>query len=347
MARAKARQATAARTAAIVRSISSIPKQRIAVSLPAGFRAPIRATTADLPPAVAVALAQAPEPRRSTVMAAGVPFAAVEWGPPAARPILLVHGVTSSSAVWWRTGPALAAAGWRVVAIDMPGHGRTGHWNGHHRFRDAAGDVAAFARAAGIANKAGMTGTAAKAVADGPAEDPSAGLVVLGHSWGAGTAAELPRAGLRPARLVLLDPVVLPQPMMGAMLDDPVERHYGDLGEAMRVIGGANRAWAYGDVLAKAEGLTQVDPDAARAILLDNRDWDGGLAALADPAAAGLETWVIRGEPSTGGLCPDEALAAFAARIGPERILTVDGGPHSPQRTHPEAFLAALLRALA
>jgi pimeloyl-ACP methyl ester carboxylesterase len=305
------------------------------VPTPAGFPAPIRATTADLPPAVAAALAQAPEPRRSTVTAAGVPFAVIEWGAETSRPILLVHGVTSSSAVWWRTGPALAVAGWRVVAIDMPGHGRTGHWNGHHRFRDAADDVAAFARAAGIAR------------ADGGAEDPSTGLVVLGHSWGAGTAAELPRAGVRPARLVLLDPVVLPQAMVAAMLDDPVERHYDDLGDAMRAIGAANRAWSYGDVLAKAEALTQVDPVAARAILLVNGDWDGGLAALRDPAAAGLETWVIRGEPPTGGLLPDEALPAFATVVGAERILTVEGGPHSPQRTHPEAFLAALLRALA
>ena len=288
--------------------------------------APIRATAADLPPPVAEALTEALEGRRSIVSAAGIPFATIEWGARATRPILLVHGVTSSSAVWWRTGPALAAAGWRVVAIDMPGHGGTGHWNGHHRFRDAAGDVATFARAAGIAG-----------------ED----LVALGHSWGAGIAAELPRSGLRPARLVLLDPVVLPRPLIAAMLDDPVERPYDDLAEAMRAIGTANRTWSYGDVLAKAEALTQVDPEAARAILLDNGDWDGGLAALGDRAGAGLETWVIRGQPPTGGLMPDEALPAFAAAIGAERIRTVEGGPHSPQRSHPEAFLVALLRALA
>jgi hypothetical protein len=36
----------------------------------------------------------------------------------------------------------------------------------------------------------------------------------------------------------------------------------------------------------------------------------------------------------------------LAARIGAEHVLTVAGGPHSPQRTHPEATLVALLRAL-
>ena len=91
--------------------------------------------------------------------------------------------------MWWRVGPALAAAGHRVVAVDQAGHGRTGHWQGHHRFRDNAADVVAFARAIGLGSDA---------------------LRVIGHSWGGLTAAALPVAGLRPARLVLLDPPVVP-----------------------------------------------------------------------------------------------------------------------------------------
>jgi pimeloyl-ACP methyl ester carboxylesterase len=38
-------------------------------------------------------------------------------------------------------------------------------------------------------------------------------------------------------------------------------------------------------------------------------------------------------------------LPDFAARLGPERISTIDGGPHSPHRTHPEALVGAVLRA--
>jgi pimeloyl-ACP methyl ester carboxylesterase len=34
-----------------------------------------------------------------------------------------LHGVTSSAATWWKVGPALAALGWDVCAIDLPGHG--------------------------------------------------------------------------------------------------------------------------------------------------------------------------------------------------------------------------------
>ena len=60
----------------------------------------------------------------------------------------------------------------------------------------------------------------------------------------------------------------------------------------------ANPAWSAGDVEAKAEALVQLDVDAARAVLLENGDWDGGLADLSDPAAAGiLDIWLDPGRP--------------------------------------------------
>ena len=104
----------------------------------------------DLPAAVRDALEAPTEGERFGVEAAGIPWSALAWGDPGARPLLLIHGVTSSAAIWWRVGPALAATGRRVVAVDQAGHGRTGHWQGHHRFRDNAADVAAFIRAAGL-----------------------------------------------------------------------------------------------------------------------------------------------------------------------------------------------------
>jgi hypothetical protein len=56
--------------------------------------------------------------------------------------------------------------------------------------------------------------------------------------------------------------------------------------------------------------------------------------------------WLIRGEPAAGGLTPDELLPAFEARIGTDHVVTLQGAPHSPQRTHLEATVAAILRAL-
>ena len=282
-------------------------------------------TDTRLPPGVAAALARPAEGRRSTVHAAGIPWSSLEWGDPAARPLLLIHGVTSSAATWWRVGPALAAGGRHVIAVDLPGHGRTGHWLGHHRFRDNAADVVAFVRRAGL---------------DRP------DLQAVGHSWGAVTAAALPSQGLRPATLVLLDPPSLSHAFMSAQVEEPTERTYDDLDEAIVAVKAADPTWADGDVLAKAEALTQLDESAARSVLIDNGDWDGGLADLRDPAAAGVDIWIVRGDPTTGGYLPDAVLPAFEAVIGIGHVATIPGAPHSPQRTHPVETTAALLRAL-
>ncbi len=285
----------------------------------------VHAAPDDLPPAIRAPFEAPSDGRRSTIGAAGIHWSVVEWGAPDDRPLLLIHGVTASARVWWRIAPALAATGRRVVAPDLAGHGHTGQWRGHHRFDQNARDVAALARAAGIGRP---------------------DLQVVGHSWGGMTAAALPAAGLVPATLVLLDPPVLPAAEMAEMVTDPTNRTYTDLDTARTALAAGNPTWALGDIEAKAEALVRLQLEAARAVLLDNGDWDGGLAALADPGAADVPTWLIRGEEHAGGFVPDAALPAFEARIGADRILTIADGPHAPQRTHPEATLVAILRAL-
>jgi pimeloyl-ACP methyl ester carboxylesterase len=160
------------------------------------------------------------------------------------------------------------------------------------------------------------------------------------------TAAWFPAVGLTTEVIVLLDPPAVSAVEIATMLDDPIERHYDDLDEAVAALGGLHPAWPHGDVLAKAEALTQFDIEAVRAVLTENGDWDGGLAALADPAAAGSVVRLIRGEPATGGLISDEAAAALAGRLGADNVTTIRGGSHSPHRQRPEATMAALLRAL-
>ncbi len=278
-----------------------------------------------LPGPVANELARPDTGERITVGAVGIPWSALVWGEPTARPLLLIHGVTASAAVWWRVGPAVAASGRRVIAVDQAGHGRTGHWPGHHRMRDNAADLAAFARAADLDR-----------------DD----LQVVGHSWGAVSAAALPIAGLRPATLVLLDPPVLRFDRIALKASDPSQQPFATLDEAITAIRAAEPDWSDGDVRVKAEAFMELDFDAARAVLLENGDWDGGLADLRDPAAAGVDTWLIRGDPTAGGYVDDEAAEEFGALIGSDHVITIAGAPHSPQRTHPVETTAAILRAL-
>jgi len=289
-------------------------------------RAASAATAADLPATVAAALAQPVPGRERIVDSAGYAWRALEWGEAADPPLLLVHGVTSNAETFWRVAPAVAAAGRHVLAVDLPGHGRTGGWLGRHRFTETAADVAAFARAAVIGRP---------------------GLALLGHSWGGMVVAAMPAAGLRPDRVILLDPPVLRLAGLEDMTRDPLELPYPSLDAAVAAVAAANPGWSDGDVRAKALGLAQFDPEAVLAVLLTNGDWDGGLASLADPAAAGIATWLIRGEPAAGSYVPDAALPAFEDRIGRDHVITIADGPHSPQRTHPEATILAILRALA
>jgi pimeloyl-ACP methyl ester carboxylesterase len=278
-----------------------------------------------LPAAVATALANPREGRRTTTRAAGIDWSALEWGPSSAPAVLLIHGVTSAATTWWRIGPAIAAAGYSVIAVDLPGHGMTRPWIGHHRFRDNAQDVAALIGARTL---------------------PVADLAIVGHSWGAMTVAALPLAGVVPRVLVLVDPPALRTPWTREMLDDPVERKYDDLADAESAIRGANPQWTDGDIRAKAEGLTQFDEVAVRAVLLDNGVWDGGIADLTAARDALRSTWVIRGDPDGGSLTPDDALPSFADLVGADHIVTIAGAPHSPHRMFAEAFTAALLRAI-
>ncbi|MEU7000946.1 alpha/beta fold hydrolase [Nonomuraea sp. NPDC046570] len=48
-----------------------------------------------------------------------------EWGPQTGKVAVLIHGIMADSRCWWRVGPHLASLGYRVVAVDLPGHGRS------------------------------------------------------------------------------------------------------------------------------------------------------------------------------------------------------------------------------
>jgi pimeloyl-ACP methyl ester carboxylesterase len=285
----------------------------------------VAARLPDLPDRVADALVFPGPPETSSVEAAGMSFFIRSWGDAGAIPLLLLHGVTASSLGWWRVGPALAAAGYRVTAPDMPAHGGTGPWLGHWRFRDTAQDLVALVDAIGIAR---------------------ATVRLVAHSWGAATAAAFPAVGLAPARLVVIDPAVLPLAHLEALTRDPIEHRYDTVDEALTAMGEANPTWAYADVAAKAEALTRFDEAAVGDVLLRNGDWDGGYADLADPSAASVDRWLIRGDPAAGGLIPDAAAARFAALLGEDRVITIRRAPHSPHRSHPTETVAAILRAL-
>ena len=123
-----------------------------------------------------------------------------EWHPEgtdanAGMPVaVLIHGITGWWRTWWRVGPALADAGWRVVALDLRGHGGSPAMETPVTREDLASDVAETVEALGAA----------------PVD------VVIGHSLGAAVALELAHA-----RPELMRRVVLEDPPGGDRSNDP------------------------------------------------------------------------------------------------------------------------------
>ena len=99
-----------------------------------------------------------------------------EWGS-GERVAVLAHGMAGESRQFWEVGPALADRGFRVIAVDLPGHGHSGPC--------LSGGLGAFAQALA-------------------ASVPNKPAIALGHSLGAMVvAAALPR--LQPSRAVYVD----------------------------------------------------------------------------------------------------------------------------------------------
>ena len=169
-----------------------------------------------------------------------------EWTPPSGvaseRLAVLVHGVTGWHRTWWRVGPALAALGWRVVAVDQRGHGRSPRIDGHTSVPELADDLAATIEAIG---------------------EPVDALI--GHSLGAAVSAEL--AATRPElvrRLVLEDPPAVTRARDVAWqenLDREIRAALTDPeGEVRRELS-ENPRWLEEDARQDVEGRAMADRD--------------------------------------------------------------------------------------
>ena len=106
------------------------------------------------------------EPRDERVDLGGLKLRVLRWeagAHPDRTPFLLVHGLASNARLWDGVAPRLAAAGHRVAAVDLRGHGRSDKPDGGYDFATISEDLR------GLIARLGL-------------ERP----VLVGQSWGAG-----------------------------------------------------------------------------------------------------------------------------------------------------------------
>jgi pimeloyl-ACP methyl ester carboxylesterase len=233
--------------------------------------------------------------------------------------VVLLHGMMSTAATWWRVGPALAARGWVVDALDLPGHG---DWPRSDRPLDLDTLVE------GVAGRL-----------DGPVD------LLVGHSLGGAVAATL--AGRRPTAaraLVLEDPPSRSRPDHAATLATGIEADArvvrSDRQRLVRREREANPTWADADVEHSVDGIAAADTAALAAGLRGELAWD--LPAMVAKVRVPLLVLAAPAGPGTveagGSALQGEAREAVRAQLSPDRFVVLDGG-HCLHRDLPARWL--------
>lgn len=227
-----------------------------------------------------------------------------EWGS-GDRLAVLVHGVMSSSRNWRELGPVLAQRGYRVIAVDLPGHGQS--------------------------PRAERYGT--ELLVDSLLESvPHTPELAIGHSLGGFTLSRAEER-LRPERAIYVDPAfsaprlslfvrALAWPASGRLLRSTPAQ-----------IAKANPRWALEDTVIESEDFHAFDR-RFRAFLL-RRDIADVLVAperLPGPSLVVL---------ADGSRLVDGARAERLRALGYE-VRVVAGTSHTVNRDDPAGFLAAL-----
>ncbi len=229
------------------------------------------------------------------------------WGD-GPRRALLLHGLSSNAAGWWRLGPDVAAHGYEVTAPDQRGHGTSPRSDDY--------SYAAFAE---------------DALALAPDWD-----LVLGHSLGGGVA--ITAASLRPdwARTLILEDPALRAGEVSEIRQWLLEPYEGETSPER--IASEQPRWSPEDWATKAEAIRQSSPEVAIGFLEQNLAAD----LTSDVAGLAVPTLLLGADPAEGALVTTamgEALAAASANV---EYVAVPGSGHSIHRDSYPAFWQAI-----
>ena len=232
------------------------------------------------------------------------------WGEEGRPLAVLVHGVTASWRTWWRVGPWFAEAGWRAVAVDLRGHGRSPRATHGLRLEDLADDLYDTVR--------GLLG---------PGERIA---VLLGHSLGALAALELCREHGDPVERLVLEEPPGSESVDFEEISRGVEEDAARVNEApdahKREQLQENPSWSEGDAQANVESLRDCDARPVAAMIRNGLRFD--LSSLV--GAVGVPTLLILGSEARGSALPEPERTAVAnsLRLGTMEVFDAGHGVH-------------------
>lgn len=273
-------------------------------------------------------------PRAKSVLANGLRFAFTEWGDPAAPLVLCLHGFPVSQSTWKHLGPALARAGYRVVAPAMRGYYPTeSPADGDYAAETLGRDALALISALGAERAA-----------------------VIGHDWGA--VAALAATTLAPERVTKLVVVAIPHP--GATTPDALVKadhflSYPWPGAARRfaaddaagvdaILRKWSPTWRPSDAERDEAKLAFRRPDGATAAFGYYRSLVAGALgplvgapAALKPGTFATPTLMVYGtaDGAVDGKHFENSRRFFT---GPMDVVGLAGVGHFPQQEQPEAF---------
>jgi pimeloyl-ACP methyl ester carboxylesterase len=250
-------------------------------------------------------------------------FDAAGTGP---RTVVLLHGIGGGRRLWGLgrggLGDALAAAGWRVLALDLPGYGGS-------PLPAEPLTVAAMAQA--------VRRTVASQCA-GP-------VVLLGHSMGGMVAQELAAtsaAGLQALVLACTSSAFGPpgggwqQGFVASRLQ-PLDEGLGMAGLAAQLVPAMVAPQAGKDAVAEALGVMSAVPEATYRAALQ------AIVAFDRRAAlAGLDLPVLCLAAEHDRTAPPDVMARMAGRLPQGRFAVIPGAGHLATVEQPAACAAAI-----
>jgi len=262
---------------------------------------------------------------------------------PALPCVVFIHGALHDHSVWTLLARHFAHHGRSVLAVDLPGHGRSAG--------PALGDVESLG---GWINALLDAAGVASASASAPAESAASGVALVGHSMGSLIALEA--AAQRPARVSRLVMVGTAWPMKvsDALLSTSRERPLAAMAmvNAFSHASTANKpsypgpgAWLHGSNQALMErmqaGYAQGNLFEHDFLVCDR--YQRAPEAVTQVTAAGVRAEMILG--AKDAMTPPKAAKSLAELLG-ARVQTLPAG-HSLMTEAPEGMLNALKAALA